>query len=221
MRVRPIRISPIFRTLALLALGSAIGFSIAVVTEPRWPDAWRSAYDPSRLPFDKERLRVALAAADRATQATTRTIGSSGEAAAGTLLAQAIRFSRAQARGAATFPVPPGLRKRLAPYFPAALLDKARYNLAGRRVSLGSALATWYLREGAVTLDDTVVFTNVHAAANIRLWAHELTHVQQYDELGVDGFGRLYAFNWLLLEREARANADAVVADLDRRAARE
>lgn len=218
MRVRPIRVAPIFRTLAVLALGIAIGFAIAVVTEPRWPDVWRPAYHPARLPFNEERLRAALEAADRATQAATRTIGSSSEAAAGTALAQAIQFSRAQARGAATFPVPPALRERLAPYFPGPLLDKVRYNLAGRRVSLGSVLATWYYREGAVTLDDTVVFTNDHAAADIGLWAHELTHVQQYDELGVDGFSRLYAFNWQMLEREARANAGAVVADLDRHA---
>lgn len=211
------RAATIVRALAFAALGAAIGFAVAVATEPRWPAAWRQVYDPGRVPFDGIRLRAALGAADRATQATTRTIRSGSEAAAGSALAQAIKFSRTQSRGAPTFPMPPALRKHLAPYFPPAILDKVRYNLAGRRVSLGSALASWYLREGAVTLDDTVVFSNSDAAVNVGLWAHELTHVQQFDEIGVDGFGRLYAFNWRLIERDARANAQAVMADLKRR----
>lgn len=203
-----------FRALAVMTSGIAIGFALAVATEPSWPAAFRQVYQPARLPFDDKLLQDGLAAADRAAQAATRTVGKTSQGAAGTALAQAIRFSRMRARAAATFPIPPLLRERLAPYFPAALLDKVRYNLAGRRVSLGSALAAWHLQEGAVTLDDTVVFTNARAAADLRLWAHELTHVQQYKELGVDGFGRLYAFNWQLVEREAQANADAIVTDI-------
>lgn len=195
-------------------LGISIGLALAVRTEPHWPAAFRQIYQPARLPFDEKLLQDALAATDRTAQAATRTIGATSQGAAGAALAKAIRFSRMRARAAATFPIPPLLRERLAPYFPAALLDKVRYNLAGRRVSVGSALAAWHLQEGAVTLDDTVVFTNARAAADLRLWAHELTHVQQYDELGIDGFGRLYAFNWQLVEREAQANADAIVTDL-------
>lgn len=210
----PVRKLFFVRALAVLMAGIAIGFAIAVATEPRWPAAFRQDYQPARLPFDEKLLQDALAAADRAAQAATRTVGATSQGAAGSALAQAIRFSRMRARAAATFPIPPLLRERLAPYFSAALLDKVRYNLAGRRVSLGSALASWHLQEGAVTLDDTVVFTNAGAAADLRLWAHELTHVQQYDELGVDGFSRLYAFNWRLVEREAQANAEAIVADL-------
>jgi hypothetical protein len=211
---RPMRASRFVHTFGLFMSGIAVGCALAVATEPHWPSTFRQIYQPARLPFDEKLLQDALTATDRTAQAATRTIGATSQGAAGAALAKAIRFSRMRARAAATFPIPPLLRERLAPYFPAAMLEKVRYSLAGRRVSLGSALASWHLKEGAVTLDDTVVFTNARAAADLRLWAHELTHVQQYDELGVDGFGRLYAFDWQLVEREAQANAEAIVTDL-------
>jgi hypothetical protein len=107
--------------------------------------------------------------------------------------------------------MPPEIRRELAPYFDEAMLEKVRWNTAGRRVSLGTVLAGWYSREGAVTLGDTIVFSNEKAAGQRLLWAHELTHVEQYDELGIDGFALLYTTEWAELEERARENAREVI----------
>ncbi len=139
-----------------------------------------------------------------------------GAIAASAALAAAIRFSRDLDEGAGTEPMPPAVRRALLPYFPAESLDRVRWTVAGRRASLGSALAGWSHYNGAVTLDDVVVFTNRHAAHLVGLWAHEMTHVRQYEALGLDTFARCYALDWEGLEAEAAANAEHVLADRSR-----
>ena len=87
----------------------------------------------------------------------------------------------------------------------------------GRRISLGTVLAGWYYREGAVTLDEVVVFSNANTAKDVQLWAHELVHVRQYEELGVDRFARLYVGSWPVLERQARDNAAIIAREVWKR----
>ena len=56
----------------------------------------------------------------------------------------------------------------------------------------------------AVTLIDTIIFRRAaDAEDNIALWAHELKHVQQYQELGVEEFARRYTRNFDDLEGPA------------------
>lgn len=136
-----------------------------------------------------------------------------GAVAASAALAAAIRFSRDLDGSAGTEPIPPKVREALLPYFPAESLDRVRWTVAGRRASLGSALAGLSHYNGAVTLDNVVVFTNRRAAHLPGLWAHEMTHVRQYESLGLDTFARCYALDWERLEAEARANAVHVAAD--------
>jgi hypothetical protein len=110
---------------------------------------------------------------------------------AGNALAFAIRASRSSAGGGAQ-PIPPHIRAQLAPYFPSQVLDRARYNTNKASISLPAAINL--INEGnTVTLDDLIVFTDAQAANDPILWAHELTHVMQYQNMGVEGFANVYS----------------------------
>jgi hypothetical protein len=167
--------------------------------------------------IDEARMRAALRSSRRLLAATATTMQRGGSVAAGSTLAEAIRFSRAQALKGRSRPLSDEMKQRYRPYFPEEMLEDVRWTLAGRRLGLGSVLAGWYLREGAVTLDDVIVFSSRTAANHEALVAHELTHVLQYRQLGVTDFARLYASDWPLLEAQARRNAGRIVADIARR----
>ena len=52
-----------------------------------------------------------------------------------------------------------------------------------------------------MTLIDTIIFRRpADAEDNVALWAHELKHVQQYQQLGVEEFARRYTRNYDDLE---------------------
>lgn len=139
--------------------------------------------------------------------------------AAAPAIASSIRYSRAEALDAWAQPAPADIRRELAPYFGEELMDDVRWTLAGRRLSLGSILASWYFDEAAVTLQDVLVFSSPHASRNLWLWAHELAHVEQYRRWGVQGFATRYAADWAGIERAATHRADAVIADIRRKRA--
>jgi tetratricopeptide (TPR) repeat protein len=120
-------------------------------------------------------------------------------------LAFLIRQAQAQASPGSQ-PIPPLIRERLKWFFPAYILDKARWNIydAGRHtldsVILGTDCSAlnlpWNIdcKMGAITLDQTIVFRGQFQAENNWVsWAHELVHVSQYDSMGVDGFAYVYA----------------------------
>lgn len=88
--------------------------------------------------------------------------------------------------------------------------------MAGRRIALGSILASWYFDEAAVTLDDVLVFSSESASQNVWLWAHELGHVEQYRRLGIEGFAARYVSDWRRLESEATRRADRATAEIRR-----
>ena len=164
--------------------------------------------------IDEVQLRAALEGSQKVLAHTASTVQRGGTVAAGNALAEAIRFSRQQALKSHDRPLSDDIKELYRPYFPDELIDDTRWTLAGRRIGLGSVLAGWYYREGAVTLDNVIVFSNWKAAHHEALVAHELTHVMQYRQLGVSKFARLYVQNWPLLEEQARRNAGRVVADI-------
>jgi hypothetical protein len=122
---------------------------------------------------------------------------------AGAALAEAIRISRNTA-GSGAQPIPPAIRQQLAPFFPAQILDKARFNTNKGALNLPAAIRL--IDESyAVTLDDLIVFANSGQAQDPILWAHELTHVMQYDNMGVESFANIYsATGGTQLESQAR-----------------
>ncbi|MBX7250105.1 MAG: DUF4157 domain-containing protein [Caulobacteraceae bacterium] len=130
--------------------------------------------------------------------------------------AATIRMSRNRAFATGVRPVPAAVARALQPYFPAAVLSQARWRPPMPQPSMTGLLVRWYFHEGAVTLDDVVLFSDDRLAQDPAFWAHELTHVEQYRRYGVDGFARRYVANWDTLEREARQRADRVRAALRR-----
>ncbi|MDT4865919.1 hypothetical protein FQZ97_1007480 [compost metagenome] len=55
-----------------------------------------------------------------------------------------------------------------------------------------------------MTLVDVIVFRNLNDAMdNIPLWAHEMTHVQQYQEWGVKEFATRYSNDFNSVEAPA------------------
>lgn len=178
---------------------------------------------PAWIVVDRAELRRALAATNQATRETAQTTARGGTIAAAAALAQAIRFSKQQALRDSAQPVPPEIREAVARHFPDDVLDEVRWATAGRRIGLGSLLTTWYLKEGAVTLDNVVVFSDRQTARHLALWVHEMTHVVQYRELGVSDFARLYAAQPHVLEEQAWRNTRRVMAAIrrDQAAARE
>lgn len=127
------------------------------------------------------------------------------------ILATAIRFSRGQALNRGTEPIPRDIQEKLSPYFPPEILARVRWTTANG-ISLDGALKNWFDQEGAITYDDVIVFANDQHLQNVELWAHELTHVLQYAQLGVETFAFQYSIDWNGLESQARDNASQIFA---------
>jgi hypothetical protein len=133
---------------------------------------------------------------------------------AGPALAAAIRESRTQALERGVTAIPPQIRAALDPYFPALILDKARWTTSGG-ISLDGVLTNWFALEGAITLGEVIAFTDAaEAQEDVELWAHELTHVMQYEELGIDTFAYEYVRDFSSIEHQASSNASRIMADV-------
>ena|SRR2546427_488492 len=68
----------------------------------------------------------------------------------------------------------------------------------------------------AVTLGDVIFFRDTRLAADPLLWAHELTHVEQYRRLGVETFAPQYLRQAWVLENEAIMKATTIKGHLAR-----
>lgn len=127
---------------------------------------------------------------------------------AGNMLGFALRNwlveSRQLSLSADLSPIPATIRARLEGYFDSQLLDTVRYRVGDDMpVSLSHTLLQ-NQDVSAVTLIDLIVFQNAEDAHNnVPLWAHELVHVEQYRELGVDAFTARYARDYVALESPA------------------
>jgi hypothetical protein len=139
---------------------------------------------------------------------------------AGTALARLIDGARQQAISDGVRPIPPGVYRSLLGYFPPALLQRVRFAVGRtRRLSL-PMLAFSYGDAKAITLGDVILFKNEQMAdSNLKLWAHELTHVMQYQRWGIEGFAERYVRDSGGVEREAIDNANRFTAWLPRRGA--
>ncbi len=129
-------------------------------------------------------------------------------------LAATIRLSRNRAHAAGVRRPPTHVVRALSPYFSQSVLNQARWRPPMPKPSMTGLLVGWYFREGAVTLDDVVLFSDARLAQDAAFWAHELTHVEQFQRYGVDGFARRYLSDWQSLEREATERANRVRAGL-------
>lgn len=112
-------------------------------------------------------------------------------AAAG--LEQWLLQSRQSAAAGGTLPIPLHIRAQLEPYYDIGVLDAARYKVGDDETLSAANTMLQNPDVQAVTLIDVIVFRNAaDAQGNVALWAHELLHVQQYQQWGVREFARRY-----------------------------
>jgi hypothetical protein len=128
-------------------------------------------------------------------------------------LAARIDSARRQAIADGVRPVPPLVYRALLGYFAATLLQKCRFALGSARALRVPGLACGDGEMAAVTLGDVVLFKDAGAAAyDLTLWAHELTHVLQYQRWGVEGFAERWLRDRAAVEKEAVDNANRFAA---------
>lgn len=124
---------------------------------------------------------------------------------AASYLAEAIAISRDEALSAGVRSVPPAIRRELAGFVDREILDSARYRVGGGGALSLQANALRYGGAAAITLDHVIVFASESdARTNTVRWVHELVHVRQYRDWGVDGFARRYVSDHDAVEQEAR-----------------
>jgi hypothetical protein len=128
-----------------------------------------------------------------------------GQDMASEALAQWILASRDDALKAGVQSIPADIRARLKGHFPEDLLSRVRYRVGtGRDFTLQTN--AFKGNTAAITLNEVILFRpDAKGETDARLWAHELTHVQQYTRWGVRGFARRYTLDHLGIEREAEA----------------
>ena len=100
--------------------------------------------------------------------------------------------------------IPLNIRAQLEPYYDIQVLDSARYKV-GDDGELSAANTMLQNPDvNAVTLVDIIVFRNQDDALNnVALWAHELKHVQQYQQWGVHEFAARYSRDYSTVEAPA------------------
>jgi hypothetical protein len=106
----------------------------------------------------------------------------------------------AMQRGVA--PMPSDIRATLVVFVPAEILDRVRWRVDDSIVSVQQSLFRMTYTS-AVTLDDVVLFATEDDAADPALWAHEVFHVMQYSDWGIDGFVSRYLADYAAVEQEA------------------
>ncbi|MGF6150143.1 eCIS core domain-containing protein [Pseudomonas fluorescens] len=114
--------------------------------------------------------------------------------------------ARAEAANANIQPIPPHIREQLLRWYDPSVLDAARYTVSDNG-QLSTATAMLQNPDvGAVTLIDIILFRDAQTAEqDVALWAHELKHVQQYQEWGVEGFAQRYTQDFNAVEAPAYA----------------
>lgn len=114
--------------------------------------------------------------------------------------------ARAEAASAGIQPIPPHIREQLLRWYDPSVLDTARYKVSDNG-QLSAANAMLQNPDvGAVTLIDIILFRDAQTAEqDVALWAHELKHVQQYQEWGVEGFAQRYTQDFNAVEAPAYA----------------
>ncbi|UVM48194.1 MULTISPECIES: DUF4157 domain-containing protein [unclassified Pseudomonas] len=114
--------------------------------------------------------------------------------------------ARAEAASADIQPIPLHIREQLLRWYDPSVLDVARYKVSDNGQFSAATAMLQNPDVGAVTLIDIILFRDAQTAEqNIALWAHELKHVQQFQEWGVEGFAQRYTQDFNAVEAPAYA----------------
>jgi hypothetical protein len=87
------------------------------------------------------------------------------------------------------------IREALADFVPHEVLNSVRWSIDGHVLSIGQV--------EAATFDHVILFASADAAMDLKVWVHELFHVMQYREWGVDEFARRYIQDRANVENDA------------------
>jgi len=129
----------------------------------------------------------------------------------GPILEQAIRASRDTAINGSA-PIPDSIRRDLTGYASEESMNQVRFKIGDNGFVNLARLLEQGGAANAVTLIDVVVFRDQGGAADPSLWAHELTHVDQYRNWGVSSFAVRYSRNANSVEDEAYEKGNAFFA---------
>lgn len=98
--------------------------------------------------------------------------------------------------------IPPEMRAALQGHVPHEILERVRWRVDDTRLTVQQSLFQMGYAP-AITLDDVILFASPADATDPKLWAHELYHVIQYRDWGVDGFAARYLADHAAVERDA------------------
>lgn len=134
----------------------------------------------------------------------SRVVNESLVQATAPLLQEAIARSRDDALRSGVSPIPPDIRLNLEGFIPASVLSQVRFRVKGGGDLSLQVNAIRYGEANAIALDYVVVFKNQDDALyNPALWAHELTHISQYQRWGIRDFAIRYVRDYAAVEKEA------------------
>ena len=126
---------------------------------------------------------------------------------AGAALAQTIIQSHNTAING-SMSIPPNIRQALTGYASEDSMNRVTYKAGDSgAINLAHLLEQGGLAS-AITLIDVVVFRGPSEANDLSIWAHELTHVDQYRDWGVNSFAVQYVRNWHGVEDPAYAKGN-------------
>jgi hypothetical protein len=129
------------------------------------------------------------------------------------LLQELIARSRDDALGAGVQPIPSAIRANLQGFTPDHLLNLVRFRVRGGGDLSLQANSIRYGEASAITLDYVIVFANANDALyNPVLWAHEMKHIEQYQQWGLRDFAIRYVRSYTAVEREAYDNEGLYMA---------
>jgi hypothetical protein len=105
-------------------------------------------------------------------------------------------------------PIPPQIRQQLTGYASQDSMNRVRYKIGDNGFANLASVIEKGGQAGAVTLIDVVIFRGPSEANNPAIWAHELTHVDQYQAWGVHSFAIQYARDYGGVESPAYAKGN-------------
>jgi Domain of unknown function (DUF4157) len=119
-------------------------------------------------------------------------------------LQELIARSRDDALSAGVDQIPEDIRTNLTGFIPDDILNIAKFRVQGGGDLTLQVNAIRYGEASAITLDYVIVFRDQgDAFYNPTLWAHELTHVSQYQRWGIGDFAKKYLRSYSNVEKEA------------------
>lgn len=137
-------------------------------------------------------------------EGASKTVNETSVQAGAPLLQELIARSRDDALRAGVQPIPPDIRRNLTGFIPEQVLNAARFRVQGGGDLTLQVNSIRYGEAQAITLDYVIVFKESNDARyNPTLWAHELTHIGQYQRWGIRDFSIRYLRSFQSVEREA------------------